>query len=262
MTIGITGGAGFVGGHLTRQLRTLGHRVTVFTRPTAPRGVLSAEDLVGLDVLIHAAWDFNVVDNRNVADSIRLFEAARAAGMARVVFISTMSAFDGCRSRYGASKLAVERHAAAMGVCPVRLGFVCADSNGGLSGSLKKLAALPIVPLPGGGSQNLYTLDANDLAPAFLKIIEHYPAEPVNMAYPEPVRLDRLLRCFAQQQGRNPFLVPFPWRMLWLPLRAVEAAGIHLKFRSDNLVSLMNQNPAPDFRHLREWGFQPKMIAC
>jgi hypothetical protein len=42
--------------------------------------------------------------------------------------------------------------------------------------------------------------------------------------------------------------------MRWATLRAAEAAGVNIKFRSDSLVSLMNQNPAPDFRRLGEWG--------
>jgi nucleoside-diphosphate-sugar epimerase len=108
--------------------------------------------------------------------------------------------------------------------------------------------------LPGGGNQNLFTIHAEDLAPAFLKILEHDDRDPVNLAHPEPVSLSSMMRTFARGQGTRAVFLPVPWRMLWAPLRAAEAAGLGLKFRSDSLVSLMNQNPTPDFRRLSEWG--------
>jgi nucleoside-diphosphate-sugar epimerase len=247
MRFAITGGAGFVGGHLTEQLRAAGHEVTVFTRQS-PAG-----DLTGYDVLIHAAWDF-ANPGGNVADSVRLFDAAKAAGTPHLLFISSLSAFEGCRSQYGATKLAVEKHVAALGGRSVRLGFVCDDTDRGLSGGLKKLAALPLIPLPGGGTQILFAIQAEDLGHSFLSILKS-PAcgEPVNLAHPDPISLKRMMRIFSEEQGKRAIFLPFPWRFLWLPLRFVEALGLRLKFRSDSLVSLMNQAPQPHFGKLREW---------
>jgi nucleoside-diphosphate-sugar epimerase len=236
--IAITGGAGFVGGHLTRQLRAAGHEVVVFTRQS-PAG-----DLTGFDALIHAAWDFAEPES-NIPASTALFERARDAGVRRMIFISSLSAFEGCKSRYGAAKLAVEKTVATLGGCNVRLGFVLDDSGRGLSGSLKKLAALPLVPLPGGGRQILYSINAEELGPAFLRLLEQYPGSPVNLADPKPVTLAELMREFAREQSRKPLFLPIPWQALRAPLRIVEALGIKLSFRSDSLVSLMNQNPAP-----------------
>ena len=245
MKIAITGATGFVGGHLTTQLRAMGHDVTPLARNVAP-----AETF---DALIHGGWDL-AKPEANVASSLRLFDAAKAAGIPRILFISSLSAFEGCRSRYGMMKLAVEKAVAAIGGCSVRLGFVCDDSGRGLSGSLKRLARLPVIPLPGGGKQNLFTIQAEDLAPAFLKILQRYDRDSINLAHPEPVSLAGMMRTFARQQGMSAVFLPVPWRMLWAPLRAAEAAGLELKLRSDSLVSLMDQNPAPDFRRLGEWG--------
>ena len=248
MRIAITGSHGFVGSHLTTQLRALDHEVIQLDRTASPPEA---------DALIHAGWDL-AHPEANVASSIRLFHAAQAAGVTRIVLISSLSAFEGCRSRYGSAKLAVENAVEALGGCSVRLGFVCDDSNRGLSGSLKKLASLPVIPLPGGGKQNLFTLQAEDLAPAFLKILERCDSGPVNLAHPEPVSLRTMMRTFAIRNGKSPIFLPFPWRALWAPLRAAEAAGLNLQFRSDSLVSLMNQNPHPDFRRLSEWGIAPR----
>jgi nucleoside-diphosphate-sugar epimerase len=245
MKIAITGVRGFVGGHLAGQLRAMGHEVVALSCRLESEAL--PELPPGLDALIHAAYDFTAEDERNVAGSIRFFDAAKNAGVNRPIFVSSLSAFDGCKSRYGASKLAVEKHVAAIGGCSVRLGFVCDDSGRGLSGSLKKLAALPIVPLPGGGDQNLFTIRADDLGPAFVKIVEERRSGIVNLAHPEPVNLVRMMRTFAKRQRKRGVFLPFPWRLLWVPLRAAEAIGLRLPFRSDSLVSLMNQNPAPEF---------------
>ena len=244
MKIAITGGAGFVGGHLARQLRAAGHEAAVFTRQS-PAG-----DLSGFDALIHAAWDFAAPES-NIAASTTLFEQARDAGVRRLIFVSSLSAFEGCKSRYGAAKLAVEKIVTALGGCNVRLGFVLDNSNRGLSGGLRKLAALPVVPLPDGGRQVLYSIDAEELGPAFLRLLDgdrllaraarNADERHVDLADPEPVTLRELMRKFACEQSRKPLFVPIPWRMLWAPLRILEAFGFRLRFRSDSLVSLMNQ---------------------
>jgi nucleoside-diphosphate-sugar epimerase len=250
MKIALTGARGFVGGHLTAQLRAAGHDVVALACRLESEATPEMPE--GLDALIHAACDFSAEDDRNVTGSLRIFEAAKKAGVNRLIFVSSLSAFEGCKSRYGASKLIVEKYVAAIGGCSVRLGFVCDDTSRGLSGSLKKLAALPIVPLPGGGHQNLFTIRAEDLGAAFLEILREHRGEVVNLAHPEPVSLARMMRTFAKQQGKRGIFLPFPWRLLWAPLRAAEAIGIRLPFRSDSLVSLMNQNPAPDFTRLRD----------
>ena len=68
----------------------------------------------GVTDLVHAAWDMKASSMREmeascVAGSARLFDAARAAGAQRLIFISTISAFDQARAAYGRSKLLIEK---------------------------------------------------------------------------------------------------------------------------------------------------------
>ena len=56
--------------------------------------------------MVHAAWDFRPtrpeeIRRVNGEGSIRLFDAFEAAGGGTGVFISTIAAFDGCKSHYG-----------------------------------------------------------------------------------------------------------------------------------------------------------------
>jgi hypothetical protein len=63
-----------------------------------------------------------------------------------------------------------------------------------------------------------------------------------------------LLEALATAQGRSLTLVPVPWRAVWLALKTAETLGVRLNFRSDSLVSLINQNPHPDFSANDEHG--------
>lgn len=117
MKVFVTGGSGFIGGHLIERLVERGHDVVALARSdraaraveargaTAVRGDLgsvSAVVMEGVTAVIHAAayveewgtredfWDANVVG------TTRVLEAARAAGVRRFVHVGTEAAlFDG-----------------------------------------------------------------------------------------------------------------------------------------------------------------------
>ena len=278
LRIALSGSTGFIGSSLSGQFRALGHTVVPLAR-SAPRGekywipfslgdTVDASSLTGFDVLVHAAYDFRVItpvecSNVNVEGSIRLFDAARRGGVEKLVFVSSLSAFEGCRSQYGRFKLAVEQFVKKIGGYSIRLGFVCDDSGRGLSGRLRAAAArFPLIPVPGDGSQKLYPLAAADLGPAFESVWRCAPPGTiVTLARPEPVAFGDLLRAFGLQNGRSPILVPCPWRPLWLAFKLLEAVGIKLGFRSDSLLSLMNQDPSPDFQWSEYCGITLRPVA-
>jgi nucleoside-diphosphate-sugar epimerase len=78
--------------------------------------------------------------------------------------VSSIAAFDGCRSLYGRGKLAVESAVLQAGGVRVRPGLVYGDSQGrGMVGSLAKAAKLPIVPVFGDGTQPFYLAHVDDV---------------------------------------------------------------------------------------------------
>jgi hypothetical protein len=63
----------------------------------------------------------------------------------------------------------------------------------------------------------------------------------------QPWAFKKLLLEIARVQNKKIKFIPLPWRLVWLGLKSAEVCGLRLDFRSDSLVSLMNQNPQPDF---------------
>jgi hypothetical protein len=57
----------------------------------------------------------------------------------------------------------------------------------------------------------------------------------------------QLLLEIARGLGKKTRFIPLPWRLVWAGLKSAETCGLRLNFRSDSLVSLMHQNPQPDF---------------
>lgn len=261
-TFAVTGASGFAGSRIAaalvrhgdvREVTRRGTHVFVLGQPVVP-GLLD-----GVDVLVHAAWDFAPRSWRdarrvNVRGSLALFEAAREAGVQRVVFISSMTAFPGTKSLYGRAKLAVEEQAAERhpAVAIVRPGLLYDREAGGIFGAMQRVVARsPIVPLVAGG-QRFYTCHTQDLASAVLELAaDPLPQGPVIAAESAPRTLREILETMAKALGRRPMLVPVPYRPAYWGLRLLEVLHLPGRLRSDSLIGLVNNDPAPRFGGLR-----------
>ncbi len=259
MKVGITGAGGYVGSHLARCFEERGHVVMRLSRSCGFRlgDPLQPEIVTGLDALIHAAYDFTArdpaeIERLNVNGSVSLFETAAAAGVGRLVFISSMAAFPGCRSVYGQGKLAVETQVLRLGGYVVRPGTVYGGNAGGIFRTLSVLAArLPVIPLPGTGRQVLYLIHVDDLSTLVERLLRSDLPQGkrlLHAACPEPLTLHELFTRIAHSLGYRRVFVPVPAGLLMAVLRTGEAIlGRNCPVRSDSLLSLLNSNPAPDF---------------
>ncbi len=274
----VTGAHGWVGRCVTAELRRHGWQVRVATRQPAPAsapdgavirfqlGQPVPPDLcAGASALVHCAYDFQArtpLDQQaiNIRGTEDLLSAAKSAGISRIVVISTMSAFDGCVSLYGKSKLAIEAAARRAGAMVLRPGLVYDHGAGGMFGSLvAQVQRARLLPLFGGGAQQLYLIHQQDLATFIRRFCAGevaLPPQPVTAAHPQPWTFRQILEAIAGRLGRKLTFFPMPWRPLWAALRIAEIAGLRLNFRSDSLVSLMNQNPHPDFSLNAQYGLE------
>lgn len=121
MILAVTGGTGFVGGHLLRMAAETGHQVRALTRKPQLaeggirwiEGALDRPDSLaslcaGADAVIHIAGlisgDKAAFRRVNVEGTRTMVEAARQAGVRRFVHVSSLAAREPQLSAYGASK--------------------------------------------------------------------------------------------------------------------------------------------------------------
>jgi len=132
--LAVTGGTGFVGGHLLRAAAEQGQLSRALTRgwrPPEPKiewveGALDrpaslAKLCAGADAVIHIAGLINAPDRAgfeavNVGGTAAMIDAARRAGVRRFIHISSLAAREPKLSDYGWSKAKSEKLVAASGL--------------------------------------------------------------------------------------------------------------------------------------------------
>jgi len=275
--VAVTGANGYVGSIIVEALDDSARVVRLVRNPKGAADVgwaFGAEvsklartlQDKGVTHLIHAAWDMQAssqsdLEKTCVAGSAALLEAARLAGVTNIVFISTISAFEGARSAYGRSKLKVEalfRHANGL---VLRLGLVYGDPPGGAFAKIDHIAkTAAFVPLIGDGRVPQYLLDKATLGEVARRAVSGDLGEqlqPITVASPDPILFRNLLERIAHAAGRRILLLPVPWRLLYFVLRAAECLGLKVAVRSDSIVSFIYHDAAPDFAPLLRSGISP-----
>ena len=280
--VGITGGRGYLGSILARKFQIAGWETTLLVREIREKGEvafqlgkkITPEVLKENQAFVHCAYDFKPsswaeIYQANILGSQFCFEAAIQAGVGRRVFVSSMSAYEGCCSMYGKAKLAVEQEFLPRGVFCVRPGLLWSDEPGGMFGKLARVAGnLPFLPLVDGGEQKLALSQAEDLAVGVVDYCQGSAESPIEAqitAYPELLTFRKILEHLAEQAGRNPRFFSVPG---WAPLaglRGAEFLKISLPFKSDSLVGLLHQDPSPMFSKMipfRDWAPRINRPAC
>jgi nucleoside-diphosphate-sugar epimerase len=263
----VTGATGFVGRAVVAALMPEGEDVHAAVRdtdshapePPFPPGVMVVHQgdlatpvdwaplLAGIDFVVHLAGiahagpgiaeeRYDLINHRATA---ALAAAARAAGVSRLVFISSIRAQAGPAADhvvseadearptdpYGRSKLAAERAVARSGV-PFTILRPVLVYGPGVKGNLRalmRLAALP-VPLPFGALTARRSLvSLANLATAITFALRHdaCAGETYVVADPVPLTLGEIVAALRHGIGRKPGLVAVPPVLLRLGLTAL-----------------------------------------
>jgi len=186
--IALTGGTGFVGQMVLELAAARGLTVRALARrvPAAVRGVewvqgdLSdraalARLVDGAEAVIHLAGLVSAPDpadftRANVDGTLALVEAARAGGVPRFVFVSSLSAREPDLSAYGASKARAERLVRASGLdwTIVRPPAIYGPRDREMF-ELFRAAKWGVVPVPAGGAASM--IHVEDLARLLLALV-------------------------------------------------------------------------------------------
>ncbi len=273
--VAITGANGYVGTTLRAAFDAAGYRVIAMQRvaPNDGRDYLpfSLEDgpaaPLPADVVavVHCAYDLRARDRAEI-ERVNLRgtdKLIRAVGDVPIVFISSMSAYSGTLQIYGQTKLACEDLVAARGGTSLRLGLVHGGADGGMIGALRKVVALPLVPMLRPDSYQ-YAIHAQDMANCVLSTVEQRPPHHVlGVANPRRIAFSEIMSTLRAGVTAKPLhAVPVPSALLYRALRAAEGVGVRAGFRADSLLGLMR--PAPNVPHVDHWatcGIAPRDFA-
>ena len=273
LKLAITGGTGFVGSHLIDAGLATGHGITALTRrPQPPRDGLEwvAGDLAdaaalgrltqGADALIHVAGVLNApteaaFEAGNVAGTQAVLEAAKAAGVRRFVFVSSLAAREPRLSMYGASKARaealVERSNLDWAIVRPPAVYGPGDRE---TLELFKMAKLGLILMPPEG--RLSVLHADDLARLLLALAA--PDAPVGITIepddgtPGGWTHRSFAAALGKAVGKRPLVLSAPSSLL------------HLAARVDRLLRREKAKLTPDraayFSH-RDWLVDPSKAA-
>jgi nucleoside-diphosphate-sugar epimerase len=265
--LALTGGTGFIGQHLLRELTRRGYQVRVLLRrPTMlPADCTSAvigdiarpqnmaQALADVDAVIHSAGlsvaasgrpedDYRVL---NVEATIGLARAAQRAGVRRFVFISSIRAQAGTTDArplteemearptdaFGRSKLAAEQGLATVGIDWVALRLATVYGPG-VTGNMARLMRLAHsrLPLPFGAltaRRSLLSLD--NLADAVDCVLnaDGPLRRPLIAADPGVLTVGEMIAAMRRGLGRRPGLVPIPSWVLKAMLRAAAREDVY-----------------------------------
>lgn len=258
----ITGANGYIGHKIVAELDKNKLEWSSVTNQTGQKWRFGESAFFNIDskytsVLIHCAWnmkaDSSIENQLMYKSSCELFDRAAQLGM-KIIFISSMSAFENCSSLYGQTKLGIEKYLNAMNSSHyiVRPGLVWEDgqSLSGIIGVLQKIVSLlPVVPYLHHGSGQFYFTEVGDLVRVLVLLskdeLKWNNNNPV-LANPKGYTLKAILLTLAGAQKRRVWLVPIPAVVLKIAVKILCLCGVRI-IRYDSLVSLLNLDMRPFF---------------
>jgi nucleoside-diphosphate-sugar epimerase len=238
MRVAITGGTGFVGRHLARALVSCGHEVALIARGEDQRDAAILQlpgvrffrsDLSDVSELARAFAACGAVahcaginreigtqtyERVHVEGTRHVVEAARRAGVAKIVLLSFLRARPNCGSGYHESKWAAEEIVRQSGLdhTILKAGVIYGLGDHMLDHLSHALHTFPIFATVGFEDKSVRPLAVEDLV-QILKaaLVEgRLSRQTVAVVGPEEMPLSQAVRRVARVVGKNPLFLPMP----------------------------------------------------
>lgn len=233
MRIAITGGSGFIGHHLAQRLADAGHELVLLSRtrlgsgPENQKFVMSdlsdttvlAEAFVGCDAVAHCAGINREIGEQtylkvHVEGTRNVVEAAKQAGVHKVMLMSFLRARPDCRSGYHESKWAAEEIVRNSGLdyTIVKAGMVYGLGDHMLDHLSHALHTFPVFAMVGLKEKGIRPLAVEDL----IKVMEaslvkgRLPRQTIAVTGAEELLLSEAVRRVAAVTGNKILLVRAP----------------------------------------------------
>jgi len=233
----VTGAFGYSGRHIAKRLLQRGHEVVTLTNKSAQAELFErpietcplcfdapdrlARSLDGVRVLYNTYWVRFNHKNFTHADGIRnsgvLFEAAKRAGVERIVHVSIANPSEDSPFEYYHGKAVIEKKLRETGVSHSILRPTVLFGHGDIlmNNIAWTLRRFPVVGYFGKGDYRIRPIHLDDFADLAVEHGTHVGNETIDAVGPEDYTYKELLRTVADAIRRKNFLIPVPVWVGW-----------------------------------------------
>ena len=230
MRVAITGATGFLGSHLATRLSSEGHEVVRLGR----RSSAGNEDVVrarlddvnqltaafaGCQAVAHCAGINREIGDQtyarvHVEATTNVVEAARRAGVERILLMSFLRARPDCGSAYHESKWAAEEIVRDSGLdyTIIKAGVVYGRGDHMLDHLSHALHTFPVFALVGLEDRTVRPLAVEDLVHVMRAALvdRRLKRQTIALLGPEEIYLSEAVRRVAEVVGKEPVMFPLP----------------------------------------------------
>ncbi len=238
MKVAITGGTGFVGRHLAREMVARGHEAVLIARGRDVRDEsiyklsgtrFFASDLAdpqelrkafsGCDAVAHCAGINREIGAQtyqrvHIEGTKNVIEAGRQAGVRKIVLLSFLRARPNCGSAYHESKWAADQivRASSLDYTIFKAGVIYGRGDHMLDHLSHALYTFPVFGLVGMKEKTIRPLAVEDLVSAILASFHdaRLSSKTVSITGPEEIPLGEAVRRVGQVIERHPLYLPVP----------------------------------------------------
>ena len=227
--------------------------------------------LAGVDAVINTLGIFREARPGDFAAlhvraPLALFRAAEAAGVRCVIQLSALGADAAATTGFHLSKRAADDALRATNLPAAIVQPSLVYGPGGASAALfDRLAAMPLLPLPGGGAQAVQPVHVDDVVAGVLALLRQPPAAPITIAFcgPHPLMLRDYLARLRSALG-----IGTPLRIVAVPFRLATALASAATLVPGSLVdpaalSMLERGNTADARPFAALlGREPRPAEC
>lgn len=278
MRVLVTGGTGFVGKEIVKQLHGGGHKVRLFVRPgkrTANLSQLGAEitegdilepaslvrAVAGVDAVINLAGIIsesgsNTFHNVHAVGVSNLIAALKPTGRTRLIHMSALGARPQAASRYHQSKWEGEQSVRG-GSVPwtiFRPSLIYGPGDLFVNRLARIIRLFHLAPVIGPGTNRFQPVSVSEVALAFVRALgeSRTIAQTYDLAGPEPLTYLEIIKTIRDVLGTKAFICHLPLGLAWQLAKIAEVTFslFHLAppLNRDQITMLQEDNvgdPAP-----------------
>lgn len=269
MDVVVTGGTGFVGREVVRQLVRTGHRVRTLSRnggSSAPgvtgfRGSIlqpstATPAFEGAQAVIHLVGIIAELKDQTFSHvhqegTEAALEAARQAGIQRFVHMSALGTRPNAVSRYHQTKWAAEERVRNSGLAwtVFRPSLIYGPGDGFVNLFDRMARWSPVLPVIGSGMSQVQPVAVEDVARAFTQALirPECHQRTLDLCGPDALPFRDLLRLILKVSHRHRMVLPMP--LPWARLQALimewafpQLLGVASPLTRDQILMLQENN--------------------